>query len=121
MGFTVVFLRSAQYRFMRWDTAFRAAADIRRERCVAVFTERSISDVRRIAVTTARMSLAIGCWRIPDLDREDRENRSFELVMEELVRSLSLPAGPLRWGPIVLNVLAMKAPAVVRPRWCGRF
>jgi hypothetical protein len=34
------FLRSAQYRFMRWETALRAAADIFLERRATVFIER---------------------------------------------------------------------------------
>jgi hypothetical protein len=62
--FAWAFRRSAQYRFMRWETALRPAADIRLVRFVACSSERrsarrrcgsaSSGNVRSIAMISAR-------------------------------------------------------------------
>jgi hypothetical protein len=62
------FLRSAQYRFIRWETALRAAADMRRVRFLAVWTDwrtarrpsesASSGKVRSIAMISARSCLS---------------------------------------------------------------
>ena len=49
--FAFAFRRSAQYFFMRLDTALRAAADIVRARRLALLTERRIARRPRLRAT----------------------------------------------------------------------